>query len=57
MAEAATPARDRFSRQEIRFVPTVDIAKIQKEADRVSKSYRELDTQIQAKNWEIELAA
>jgi hypothetical protein len=52
---AATPAYDRFSRTEIRYVPTVDVAELQKQADQVAKRYRELDAQIQALNWETEL--
>lgn len=55
LVEAATPAHDRFSRKEIRYIPTVDVAQIQKKADQVAKRYRELDAQIQALNWETEL--
>jgi hypothetical protein len=55
LAREATPARDRFTRTEIKFVPTVSVGSIRKEADRIAKEYRELDAQIQAKNWEAEL--
>jgi len=55
LVEAATPTHDRFSRKEIRYIPTVDVAGIQKRADQVAKRYRELDAQIQALNWETEL--
>jgi hypothetical protein len=55
LISAATPAYDRFSRTEIRYVPTVDVAELQKQADQVAKRYRELDAQIQALNWETEL--
>jgi hypothetical protein len=55
LAREATPARDRFTRTEIKFVPTVSVGGIRKEADKIAKEYRELDAQIQAKNWEAEL--
>ena len=55
LAREATPSRDRFTRTEIKFVPTVSVGDIRKEADRTAKEYRELDAQIQAKNWEVEL--
>lgn len=40
---------------EIKFVTTVDIAKLQRERDDLAKAYRELDTAIQAANWTAEL--
>lgn len=46
---------DRYSTSEIRNVSFVDVKKLQKEADRCSKEYRELDIALQAKNWEVEL--
>lgn len=55
LAREATPSRDRFTRTEIKFVPTVNVASIRRETDRIAKDYRELDAAIQAKNWEVEL--
>ena len=55
LAQQATPTRDRFARNEIRFVPTVDAAEIEREADEVARALRELDKEIQAANWTIEL--
>lgn len=55
LVEAATPEHDRYSRKEIRYVPTVNVAEIRKRADQVAKRYRELDAEIQALNWETEL--
>lgn len=55
LVEAATPTRSRLSRREIRNVPTIDVAEVQKEADQVAKQYRVLDAEIQALNWETEL--
>jgi hypothetical protein len=40
---------------EIKLLVTVDIAQLQRERDRLSKHYRELDTAIQASNWSTEL--
>jgi hypothetical protein len=40
---------------EIKFVTTVDIAKLQRDRDDLAKQYRELDTAIQAANWTAEL--
>ncbi len=55
LAQQATPTRDRFGRSEIRFVPTVDAAEVQRQADEVSRLLRDLDKEIQAANWVIEL--
>ena len=43
-------------RTEVRFVPTIDSAELRKRIDALSKSWRELDAQIQAVNWTTELA-
>jgi hypothetical protein len=40
---------------EIKFVTTVDIAKLQRQRDAIAKEYRELDTAIQAANWTADL--
>lgn len=50
LAENATPKPERFSRNEIRYVPTVNIKEIRKEADSYSKKAREIDNKIQAAN-------
>jgi hypothetical protein len=55
LASAAVASKDRFSRNEIRYVPTVDVAEIRKMADQTAKEMRELDAQIQAANWNVEL--
>ncbi|MEW6587179.1 MAG: DIP1984 family protein [Nitrospirota bacterium] len=56
LAEAATPKPERFSRNEIRYVTTIDINSVRKEADTYSKLAREIDNKIQASNWSIEVA-
>jgi hypothetical protein len=45
----------RMRGSEIKFVTTIDIAKLQRERDDLAKAYRELDTAIQAANWTAEL--
>jgi hypothetical protein len=53
--EAALAKPDRYSRNEIKYVRTVDIAKLQRIVDDYSKKYRELDTRIQERNWLVKL--
>jgi len=55
LAEDATPREARFSRNEIRFLPVVNIKELRKEADAYSKKGREIDNKIQATNWGIEV--
>lgn len=55
LADSATPKSERFSRNEIRFIPSVDVKAIRKEADSYARSAREIDNQIQAVNWNIEV--
>ena len=54
-AERASEKQDRYSRTEIKNVSVIDIKKFQKEADKFSKEFRELDTKIQGMNWNIDL--
>lgn len=54
-ATLASEKPDRYSRTEIKNVSTIDIKKFQKEADKLSKEFRELDTKIQGINWNIDL--
>jgi hypothetical protein len=55
LAQAASVRQDRVSRSEVKFVSTVEVAKLQKSVDDLSKQYRELDAKIQALNWLTEL--
>jgi hypothetical protein len=55
LAQAAVVTQDRYSRSEVRFKSMVNIAEIQKEADRLAKEHRELDAKIQEANWRTEL--
>ena len=54
-ADRASEKQDRYSRTEIKNVSMIDINKFQKEADKLSKEFRELDTKIQGMNWTIDL--
>lgn len=55
VADAAAARQDRYSRSEVRYVPTVDVAQLRKMADDAAKAYRELDTKIQQVNWSTQL--
>lgn len=55
LANAATVQQQRYSRSEVRFVSTVDVRGIRKRADDLAKQYRELDSEIQATNWQTDL--
>lgn len=53
--EEASIRQDRFSRSEVRYERTIDVAAIQKKIDELSKSYRELDFRVQEMNWKTDL--
>lgn len=55
--EAVSSGQDRFrwTRSEIKFQSTVNVAEVQQQADMLAKQYRELDTQLQSLNWAVEL--
>lgn len=55
LLDNASQSINRYSRSEIKYITTIDGAEIQKKVDQLSKEYRELDTLIQAKNWNTEL--
>lgn len=46
---------DRYSLKEIKIDSTVDVAKLQKDLDALSKELRELDQKIQEINWTTDL--
>ena len=55
LANKATPATDRYSKREIKFIPTIDVKELRKKADDIAKQYRLLDVKIQEKNWLTDL--
>ena len=54
-AEAGVIRQDRYSKSEVRFQSTVDVAEMQQQADDLAQAIRELDTRIQGANWKIDL--
>ncbi len=53
--EAANVRSDRFSRNEIKFVRTIDVNELQKKVDDLSRDLRELDSRLQQANWMTDL--
>ncbi len=45
----------RYSRSEVKYLSTVSIADLQKQVDDLARQYRELDSQIQQLNWQVDL--
>jgi DNA repair exonuclease SbcCD ATPase subunit len=46
---------DRYSVREIKWVAAVDVGKLQKQLEDVSRQIRELNAKIQETNWQIEV--
>lgn len=55
LIQEAAITHNRYSRSEVRFVSTVDIAALQRQVDTASQEHRLLDAQIQSLNWQVEL--
>ena len=53
--EAANVKSDRYSRNEIKFIRTVDVNELQKQVDSLSRDLRELDSRLQQANWMTDL--
>lgn len=53
--QTATQQVNRFTRSELRILPTVDIAALRRQQDTLSQQYRVLDLAIQQTNWTTEL--
>jgi hypothetical protein len=56
LVEAATVKGSRYSKSEVRFLPTVDVAATQKRIDGLAREHRELDARIQEANWRVDLS-
>jgi len=54
-ADAAAGKQARVTRTEVKFVAMVNVASLREEADRMSRQFRELDSAIQAANWNYDL--
>ena len=50
-----TGRNDRYSRNEIKYVPTIDAAEVRKLYDKTASDMRKLDLQIQEVGWTTEL--
>jgi hypothetical protein len=46
---------DRYSMKEIKWMATLEVAKLQKQSDDLSKQIRELKVLIQEANWKVEI--
>ena len=55
LAQAAVVTQDRYSKSEVKFTSTVDVAAIQRRADDLARQHRDLDAKIQEANWRTEL--
>jgi|SRR5947209_3730935 len=55
VATKASQRVERYSRTEIRLMPTVDVASIRRQLDDLAREAREIDTEIQAANWTTDL--
>lgn len=53
--DSANVRSDRYSRNEIKFVRTVDVNVLQKQVDNLSRDLRVLDSKLQQANWMTEL--
>ena len=53
--DAANVRSDRYSRNEIKFVRTIDVNTLQKQVDDRSRDLRELDSKLQQANWMTDL--
>lgn len=55
LMHTASIKQDRYTKSEVRFLATVNIATLQEEMDHLAKTYRQLDTRIQELNWKTDL--
>jgi hypothetical protein len=55
LAEAAAVQQNLYSRSEVKFVSTVNVAEVQRQTDTLAKEHRELDARIQELNWRTDL--
>ena len=55
LAQTASISHGRFTRSEVKYISTINVAEIQKRADDLAKAHRELDARIQELNWQTEL--
>lgn len=56
LADLAAGSETRYSRSEVRYVSTVDVAELRAKADDAAKTYRQIDVELQRLNWQVDLA-
>lgn len=56
LASKATPAHERYSKTEIKLLPTVDVVATRKRSDEYARAARLLDLALQQANWGTDLA-
>jgi Family of unknown function (DUF6847) len=55
-ADATAVKQARYSRSEIRMVRTFDVAEVRSRVDQLARERRQLDADIQAANWTVDLS-
>ncbi len=55
LAQAASITQDRYTKSEVKFRSTVNVAEIQRRADSLAQEHRVLDAKIQEGNWRTDL--
>jgi hypothetical protein len=55
IADAAAEKQSRYSRSEIKMVATLNVSTLRKQLDEIAQVRRELEGQIQAANWTVDL--
>ena len=55
LAATAASRGDRYSRAEIKSIPTIAVSAIRPRMDAIAREFRALDTKIQSMNWQIDL--
>ena len=53
--DRASQSQDRYGRNEIKFVTTIDVPALRKQIDQYAQQFRLLDMEIQALNFSTEL--
>lgn len=53
--DQATRKQDVYGRQELRYVPTLDVVALRKRVEGVNQRLREINLAIQCLNWEVDL--
>ena len=55
IANAAAAKQSRYSRSEIKMVATLNVSALRKQLDEIAQQRRELEGQLQAANWIVDL--